>query len=82
VHSVTGIHAPSYTSEPARRAVGKLAWAARPEKDLEWDGSERDHATTVKPRYTVQPGSRGFERYTVWKRYIASSLINRCKGLK
>ena len=34
-----------------------------------------------KPRYTVQLGSRGFERYTVWKRYIASSLINRCKGL-
>ena len=37
---------PSYTSELARRAVGKLAWAARPEKDLEWGGSERDHATT------------------------------------
>ena len=36
---------------------------------------------TVKPRYTVQLGSRGFERYAVWKRYIASSLINRCKGL-
>ena len=36
---------------------------------------------TVKPRYTVQLGSRGFERYAVWKRYIASSLINHCKRL-
>jgi hypothetical protein len=45
VHSVTGIHAPSYTSGLARREVGKLAWAARPEKDLERGGSERDHAT-------------------------------------
>ena len=41
-----------------------------------------EHQNTVKPRYTVQLGSRGFERYTVWKRYIASSLINYYKGLK
>ena len=37
--------------------------------------------TTVKPYYTVHLGSRGFKRYAVWKRYIASSLINRRKGL-
>ena len=43
--------------------------------------SPRTNLYTVKPRYTVQLGSRGFERYAVWKRYIASSLINRCKGL-
>jgi hypothetical protein len=39
-------------------------------------------ALTVKPRYYVQLGGRGFERYVIEKRYIASSLINRCKGLK
>ena len=36
----------------------------------------------VKPRYNVQLGGRGFERYIIEKRYIASSLINRYKGLK
>jgi len=40
------------------------------------------HTATVKPRYYVQLGGRGFERYVIEKRYIASSLINRCKGLK
>ena len=38
-------------------------------------------STTVKPCYTVQLSSRGFKRYAVWKRYIASLLINRRKGL-
>ena len=65
------------------RALDALNWghsAAAPH--LYSSTSTGTSSSTVKPRYYVQLGGRGFERYVIEKRYIAGLLINRYKGLR